>query len=52
MKKLLTVFLALAFLVGTIGCPKAEKKTTPAGGGVKPAGATEKPAGETEKPKT
>jgi len=42
MKKLLTVFLALAFLVGTVGCPKKEdKKTTPA----KPA------AGDTEKDK-
>jgi hypothetical protein len=25
MKKLLTVFLALAFLVGTVGCPKGDK---------------------------
>jgi hypothetical protein len=37
MKKLLTVFLGLAFLVGTLGCPKKEekKKTDP----VKPAAA-------------
>lgn len=32
MKKLLTVFLGLAFLVGTLGCPKKDDKkpTTPA----------------------
>lgn len=31
MKKLLTVFLALAFMVGTIGCTKSaeKKKETP-----------------------
>jgi len=31
MKKLLTVFLGLAFLVGTVGCPKKEtpKKDPP-----------------------
>ncbi len=35
MKKLLTVFLALAFLVGTVGCPKKETpkpKEKPAAG--------------------
>jgi len=48
MKKLLTVFLALAFMVGTIGCGKAKEPTKP--GGTKPAAGasdTAPKAGET-----
>jgi hypothetical protein len=49
MKKLLTAFLGLAFLVGTIGCPSADKKKeTPKGGATTPPAAAapggEKPA--------
>ena len=48
MKKLLTVFLGLAFLVGTVGCPKTKEKEK--------AKTPEKPAagdtGDKDKPKT
>jgi hypothetical protein len=56
MKKLLTAFLAMAFLVGTLGCPSGDKKKDKPADTKKPgAAATDTPpappAGDKDKDK-